>query len=467
MSIRTKWNKDILSKLNGNDETQKDNSQRGDPVVESFQLFNAKSYYADCKRFINGFKLKYVVEIIQEFLNVMACPFTSMDKNIEDSVQKMLDAFFMMECAKNQKQTNKPPKKGKRKGLFSNVDQEDADYNGLWNQEETPSQLGEDYEDEYDEEIAGEGFETLSEQLTKEDVVQFIACNQKTLHAFMENHSWIKTDSKHETQVAIWFMEEYAIFLKNKTTYTTLDFFDFLNELNQVLKKENTMSYIKSIPLPTLTKPPTPSPTPTSRSTSTPIPTSRSTFTPIPTSRSTSTPTPTSKKEGFTSSNKTKCDKEREKANAELKKDMGYIKEFVYRVMALPFLALIIYNVYYMFFSKSDYSYKDREGKESGIKMMTDFGCKHHVFHDWESSFRDMEKGYTKIATEFLFKPTLLFSVCMTSIQNSTTLNSFNQKYPYLVFALIILLFYSFYNIFMDEISKVFVGVKNLSIPTS
>ena len=307
-----------------------------------------------------------------------------------------------------------------------------------------------------------EGFETLIEPFSNDnkstEINKFMNDNKETLKSFMENHPWIKNDSKHETQVAIWFMNEHANFLKNKTSYSTLEFFEFLNKLHFLLGKEKTISDIKSIPIPTLT---------TAKSTTKPTAKSTTKPTAKSTAKPTAKPTPTPVKKNQTPSSKINCDKEREKAKKELKKDMGYIKEFVYRVMSLPFFVLIIYNVYYMFFSKSDFSYKDGEGKESGTKIMTDFGCKHHPFHDWEFTFRDMEKGYTKIATEFLFKPTLLFSVCMTSIQNSTTLNTFNQKYPYLMIALLILLFYSFYSTFMDEISKVFAGVKNMSIPTN
>lgn len=113
MSIQTKWNKDILSKINESNQNTTNNRPVGNPVVESFELFNAKSYYEDCKKFIHGFKTKYVVEIIQEFLNVMACPFTSLDQNIEQGIQKMVDGVFMMECAKNE--NVKPIIKKKRK----------------------------------------------------------------------------------------------------------------------------------------------------------------------------------------------------------------------------------------------------------------------------------------------------------------------------------------------------------------
>ena len=464
-SIRTKWNHRILTELNS--------IHPNTNTIESFELFgDSSSYYKDCKRILNTFTTKQIVDILIEFFQLIKCPFDHLDKSIDSSIQSFVKSLFIQDCEFNQLNLQTDNKLDLSSSASSSANTKNKKYNinpkHLWSQGDPPiSETFDTMDSTASDENYLENTELPSENdnfviedlidLTKEELDQFKTKNINTLNTFKKNNKWIQSQD-YEDQVALYYIESYLYFISENASFDTIDFLKLLDDINVMLSRPEVIKYVKSIPLPAdkvegFTARPQ---------------VNICTQKPGPKNKQIQPKNKTQRKQnGIPTQKKMSCEQQYNAAKPQLNKTKDAIKTFIYEIMALPILMIIVYNLYHLFFSKKDYEFQNGKNEYDGVQIMTEFGCEHYKFANWEKQFRDFEKGYTNIATDFLFKPTLLFSICMNAIQNSKTLNNLNKDFPFLIMIGILLILFASSPFFSKEISSILNGFFSLNIPSN
>ena len=380
------------------------------------------------KNHFKKFNIAYLKSISAEIFNILLNPLLIVDKAVEESIMLLVNATFMAECANADKSeaeiaaVNGPLD-------ISAVSTKDL----LWSKGDPALE---------DAEIImpimeSEGFITLSD----EDLNIFIKTNSATLNSFKESNPWIKTETEDWTPaVAEYFSNSYQDFVDSHAKYTTIDYINFVDDVNKSLSDKEVIKDIKTLRKPIVK--------------STPAPKNA-----VGKKKNKRTmrvkggePTVASAPQQPKSLPKTKefCEKARELAIEELKKDMKNIKMFVYEMAMLPMLMLVVYNLYFMFFGREDNLYSN--------DTMYQLGCKAYRFPDWEKIFREYENYYTSILTEFIFKPSQLMSAFLNTVQHIGVLHDINNKYPYLMyFAVFAIVLFNWTHI-TNDISAVMKG---------
>ena len=96
------------------------------------------------------------------------------------------------------------------------------------------------------------------------------------------------------------------------------------------------------------------------------------------------------------------CERMKRRVRNEFTNYAKIIKKEIYRILFIPVVLYIVYNMYYMFF------FRDASGRvryENGEYINKGFACKNPLFPDWESYFHSYDKHTTNIIFEYVFKP--------------------------------------------------------------
>jgi hypothetical protein len=96
------------------------------------------------------------------------------------------------------------------------------------------------------------------------------------------------------------------------------------------------------------------------------------------------------------------CERMKRSVRNEFTNYAKIIKKEIYRLILIPIVLYIVYNIYYMFL------FKDAAGRvkyENGEYINKGFACKNPMFPDWESYFHSYDKHATDYILEYVFKP--------------------------------------------------------------
>jgi hypothetical protein len=96
------------------------------------------------------------------------------------------------------------------------------------------------------------------------------------------------------------------------------------------------------------------------------------------------------------------CERMKRSVRNEFTNYAKIIKNEIYRLLLIPVILYIVYNMYYMFL------FRDAAGRvryENGEYINKGFACKNPMFPDWESYFHSYDKHATDYIFEYVFKP--------------------------------------------------------------
>jgi hypothetical protein len=96
------------------------------------------------------------------------------------------------------------------------------------------------------------------------------------------------------------------------------------------------------------------------------------------------------------------CERLKRQVKAEFTKYAKIIKNEIYRIVFIPIVIYIVYNMYYMFF------FRDAAGRvkyETGEYINEGFFCKNPLFPDWETYFHTYDNHNADLVIEYIFKP--------------------------------------------------------------
>jgi hypothetical protein len=96
------------------------------------------------------------------------------------------------------------------------------------------------------------------------------------------------------------------------------------------------------------------------------------------------------------------CERMKRSVRNEFTNYAKIIKKEIYRLLLIPVVLYIVYNMYYMFF------FRDAAGRvryENGEYINKGYACKNPMFPDWESYFHSYDKHATDYILEYVFKP--------------------------------------------------------------
>jgi len=159
----------------------------------------------------------------------------------------------------------------------------------------------------------------------------------------------------------------------------------------------------------------------------------------------------------FISSHLSECEKLKQRIGKDLEGYAKTIKNEIYRIVLIPIMLYVAYNIYYMFF------FKDIDGPltdETGANIHTSSNHKYPIFTDYETYFHSYDNHKTDYILEFVFKPVkMLYTLLNTLLKTfrSTKINQglkgmiinpiFDIKEipPYIwLFSVVILVYYGF-----------------------
>jgi hypothetical protein len=161
--------------------------------------------------------------------------------------------------------------------------------------------------------------------------------------------------------------------------------------------------------------------------------------------------------------------KNRNNAHKDLLNYARIIKNEIYRILMIPVLLYVVYNIYYMFFfmDYEDTPTPDPTNKKPPFVEK----CKIPMFPDWENYFHYYEKHKTDFLFEYLFKPTKIIYTWLNTVKTfirTFPFFGFIHQFipPYIYFFITIILFYyvlhkygrSFFNFYISFF-------KTLSVP--
>ena len=96
------------------------------------------------------------------------------------------------------------------------------------------------------------------------------------------------------------------------------------------------------------------------------------------------------------------CERMKRSVRNEFTNYAKIIKKEIYRLLLIPVVLYIVYNMYYMFL------FRDTAGRvryENGEYINKGFACKNPLFPDWETYFHSYDKHATDYIFEYVFKP--------------------------------------------------------------
>ena len=152
--------------------------------------------------------------------------------------------------------------------------------------------------------------------------------------------------------------------------------------------------------------------------------------------------------------------KNRNNSHKDLLNYARIIKNEIYRILMIPVLLYVVYNIYYMFFfmDYEDMPTPDPNNKKPSFVEK----CKIPMFPDWENYFHYYEKHKTDFLFEYLFKPTKIIYTWLNTVKTfirTFPIFGFIHQFipPYIYFFMTIILFYyvlhkygrSFFNFYV------------------
>ena len=168
------------------------------------------------------------------------------------------------------------------------------------------------------------------------------------------------------------------------------------------------------------------------------------------------------------------CEEENIRMQQECADYANKIKKEIYRMLFVPIMVYIAYNLYYLFFFKDCFDLLEKPD-ERRYENPDDQGqilyghectkCFTPIFPDWEMMFHKIEGGQTNFFFEFIFKPVKMAYTFLNAIKAFFRKFDFKDKYPYLFFLLTFNIIYNSYNFFERIIFKTFTTLLKFKIP--
>jgi len=170
------------------------------------------------------------------------------------------------------------------------------------------------------------------------------------------------------------------------------------------------------------------------------------------------------------------CERTKRKMRKELSRYAKIIKNEIYRILLIPVVLYVVYNIYYMFFFRDvDGQVKDDKGNYINIGN----ACKNPIFPDWEGYFHSYDNHNTDLILEYVFKPAKIMYTWLNAIKAMIRLSTMDRKVPpYLWLFSCVLLFYhvfnkygagimKFYNDFYNTLTVPFVKIMKVDASTA
>ena len=160
------------------------------------------------------------------------------------------------------------------------------------------------------------------------------------------------------------------------------------------------------------------------------------------------------------------------KKNAQ--KDFHYyakvIKNELYRLLLIPVILYVVYNIYYMFF------FRDCSGpvrNPDGTYINKGETCKNPIFPDWESYFHSYENHNTDLLFEYIFKPSKIMYTWLNaikaifrSVMPLLSIKLLNFIPPYIFLFVTVIMFFTFFNKYAGTLFNFFTTFfMTLSVP--
>lgn len=152
------------------------------------------------------------------------------------------------------------------------------------------------------------------------------------------------------------------------------------------------------------------------------------------------------------------CELMKKKAQKDFHYYAKVIKNELYRLLLIPVILYVVYNVYYMFFFR-DSGKPVKE--ENGEYINKSDSCKNPIFPDWESYFHSYENHNTDFFFEYIFKPTKIIYTWLNAIKALFRKTLFGFKLlniipPYIYLFVTVIMFFNFFNKYGGMLFKFF-----------
>jgi hypothetical protein len=131
------------------------------------------------------------------------------------------------------------------------------------------------------------------------------------------------------------------------------------------------------------------------------------------------------------------CEQENNRMQEECEEYAKKIKQEIYRMISIPIMIYIVYNVYYIFFFKDCFDMAkttDETGKNTYKRYAEE--CFAPIFPDWEMMFRTFEQRQTDFLFEFVFKPVKIMYTLLNAIKGWFRGSGWvlKDEFPYIFF---------------------------------
>jgi hypothetical protein len=169
------------------------------------------------------------------------------------------------------------------------------------------------------------------------------------------------------------------------------------------------------------------------------------------------------------------CERLKRSKRKEFTKYAKIIKKEIYRLLLIPVVLYVVYNIYYIFF------FRDVEGRvkfDNGEYINKGFACKNPLFPDWESYFHSYDNHNTDLILEYVFKPAKMMYTLLNALKAGIRWSSLDNIIPpYIWLFSCVLAFYhifnkhgtvimKFYNDFYNKMAVPFVKVMKVDSNT-
>lgn len=169
------------------------------------------------------------------------------------------------------------------------------------------------------------------------------------------------------------------------------------------------------------------------------------------------------------------CERLKRSMRKEFTRYAKIIKKEIYRLLLIPVVLYVVYNIYYIFF------FRDVEGRvkfDNGEYINKGFACKNPLFPDWESYFHSYDNHNTDLILEYVFKPAKMMYTLLNALKAGIRWSSLDNLIPpYIWLFSCVLTFYhifnkhgtgimKFYNDFYNEMTVPFVKVMKVDSNT-
>ena len=200
--------------------------------LSKFQLFSDDNYYKSCKSVLKKLKLDWVLTAISESIKYALCPLSKTDEFIDKGVENFVRLFVQLRnCMKDEKH------QGDVDLDLSPVSRAEL----LWNDGDAPLQYTGEMDNDEEDEIIIEGYESQSQGLLSKLLTN--------IYSLRDSHSWINTDEL-TARMGSHYIAKFNITENRMGRYLTEDeLYEFHNVYNDALERQSVINNIKAMPI--------------------------------------------------------------------------------------------------------------------------------------------------------------------------------------------------------------------------